>query len=335
VGRVGAAAVSLVLVVAAAISAAHADTTSQLQKITVAMTYFPNVQFAPYYVAVSRGYYRKAGLAVQFEYGTSPDFLKLTARGSIDFVNVGGDEVLSAGARGYRLRYVMTQYSRFPAALFSLRSEGIRTVTGLRGHSIGVPLLFGANYVGLLALLDRNRVSHSEVSIKAIGFTQVPSVAHHQIDAAVGYAMNEPVQLREEGYAVQEFDVYHWANIAGAGLATSDSLIARRPGVVRSFVQATLRGLADTLRDPSSAYAISARAVKITLNDRVNRAVLQRCLPFWQAEPGHVLGWIDPSIWQHTALWLRRYAQISRPIQASQFFTNRFVARTSQNAFGG
>jgi NitT/TauT family transport system substrate-binding protein len=290
------------------------------------MTYFANVQFAPFYVAQSRGYYRRAGLNVQFRYGISPDFLKLTSSGDVDFVNAGGDEVLSAVAKGYHLRYVMTQYARFPAALFALHRTGIRRISDLRGHSIGIPLPFGANYVGLLALLHSAGLSERSVSIRTIGFTQPASVAHHQVDAAVGYAMNEPLYLREQGYAVDEFDVYHWANIAGAGLATNDRMIARHPSIVRAFVQATLAGLSDTLRDPNQAYRISARAIKISLDDRVQRAVLQRALAFWRAEPHRHLGWVDPSIWKQTASLLYQYKQIARPLNAGSYFTNAFVS---------
>jgi NitT/TauT family transport system substrate-binding protein len=308
---------------------AAADSPQKLTSVTIGMSYFANVQFAPFYVAEAKGYYRRAGLAVRMRYGISPDFLKLTSTGAIDFVNAAGDEVMVAVSKGYHLRYVMTQYSRFPAALFALQTSGIRRVSELGGHSIGIPLPFGADYVGLLALLHENGIPRSAVSIKTIGFTQPASVAHHQVDAAVGYAMNEPVYLREKGYRLTEFDIYRWANIAGAGVATSDAMIAQHPGIVRAFVRATLAGLRETLRDPNQAYAISARAIKISLDDKVQRIVLQRSLPFSRPEPNHPLGWVDPKIWQKTASLLYQYAQISRPLPAGSSYTNDFVTGSS------
>jgi NitT/TauT family transport system substrate-binding protein len=163
------------------------------------------------------------------------------------------------------------------------------------------------------------------VHIENIGFNQEVSVAHRQVDAAVGYAMNEPLDLKERGYRVREFDVYHWANLAGAGIATSDTMIARHPQLVRAFVRATRHGLADTLHDPTAAYRISAAAIKIKLNDRVQRAVLRRAIAFWQPEPGHPLGWVDPRIWSRTARLLYRFKQIPHPVSARSFYTDEFI----------
>src|SRR5579859_4227236 len=188
-----------------------------LRSVTVAMGYIPDVQFAPYYVALTRGYYRAAGLDIHFNYNIEPTLLKLADQGKVDFVVSGGDEVLAAGAHGLRVKYVMTQYSRFPSALFALQSERITGPAGLRGKTIGVPGQYGASYVGLLTLLKAAGLSPSNVSIKSIGYTQAASVAAHKVDAAVGYAMNEPLELRSERYKISELDIWHWANITGAG----------------------------------------------------------------------------------------------------------------------
>lgn len=298
-----------------------------LQNVTVGMGYIPNVQFAPFYVAQSRGYYRQAGLNVHFQYSIEPNLLRLASEGKVDLVNSGGDEVLAAAAQGVHVTYVMTEYSRFPSALFSLKSAGIRTPAQLRGHSVGIPGAYGASYVGLLELLRHAGLPRSAVTIKSIGFTQVVSVAHHKVDSAEGYATNEVVEMRHEGYKVNEIDVYRYANLAGAGIAAGNEEIAKHPAVVRGFVRATLRGLVDTLRNPNSAFAITLRAVpQLAAQREGQRAVLQRSLDFWRAEPGHSLGWVDPRIWQTTARLLYQFKQIARPVSPAKYYTNRFIS---------
>lgn len=305
---------------------ANAGSSKSLTSVTVAMGYFPNVQFAPFYVAVARNYYRNAGLDVHFQYGIEPDILALASQGKVDMAIAGGDEVLAAAAQGLHVRYVMTQYSTFPSALFSLKRAGISSPHALRGHSIGVPGRYGASWVGLLALLRSAGLSQSAVSIKTIGFTQLASVSQRKVDSAVGYAMNEPVELRSAGTAVNEIDIYHYANLAGAGVAAGDSALKGRPAAIRAFVQATLKGLRDTLKDPAYAFTASEAAVKgIRAQAKVQRAVLQRCLAFWRAEHGHPLGWIDPAIWRATAAALYRYRQIAHPVTASQYYSESFI----------
>lgn len=311
---------------AAASARQHARPHHAPQNLTVGMGYIPSVQFAPFYVAQAHGYYHRAGLNVHFQYAIEPDLLRLASEGKVDLVNAGGDEVLAAGAQGLHVTYVMTEYSRFPSALFSLKSSGIRTPAQLRGHSIGIPGAYGASYVGLLALLRHARVPRSAVRIMSIGFTQVTSVANHKVDAAVGYATNEPVEIRHEGYQINELDVYKYANIAGAGMAAGNSEIAKHPAAVRAFVRATLHGLADTLRDPQAAFAITLRAVpQLAAQRSVQRAVLQRSLSFWQPEAGHPLGWVDPAVWTTTARLLYQFKQIPHAVQSTPYYTNRFI----------
>lgn len=49
-------------------------------KVIYAAGYIPNIQFAPFYVADARGYYREEGLQLEMDYTMGPDVLKLVAR---------------------------------------------------------------------------------------------------------------------------------------------------------------------------------------------------------------------------------------------------------------
>ena len=302
----------------------QADAAAPLTTVRVVMGYGADVQFAPFYAAVKLGYYRAAGLNVSFNYATEPNALQLLSSGSVDFVDSGGDEVLAAGAAGLHVKYVMTQYSRFPSALFFLKSSGITKVSDLKGKTIGVPAENGASYYGLLALLGANGVPASSVQIESIGYAQVSEVAAGKVNAAMGYAPNEPVELRSTGKSVGEFDVYHWANIAGAGLATSTSMIAHKPALVRAFVRATLHGLRYTISHPKKAFTISAASIPNLTNLSLQRQVLNRAIDFWKPA-GVALGRMDPNVWRKTADVLYRYKVVTKPVTATSYYTNQFV----------
>lgn len=61
------------------------------EKITMAMTFVPNVQFVPWYVAEEKGFFRDEGIEVHFDYRMDIDALPLTAAGKMDFAIAGGD----------------------------------------------------------------------------------------------------------------------------------------------------------------------------------------------------------------------------------------------------
>src|SRR5262245_21407162 len=54
--------------VLAACGAGTSGGTGNLTPLTVGLTYVPNIQFAPFYVADAKGYYRDAGLKVSFHH---------------------------------------------------------------------------------------------------------------------------------------------------------------------------------------------------------------------------------------------------------------------------
>src|SRR5947209_5481720 len=101
---------------ATATSSAANPTTPPRKAVTLALSYIPDVQFAPYYVAQDKGYYAAEGLDVAFKYGSVNDLLSVVSQGVIPFAIASGDEVLQARAQGIPVTYVLTQYQRYPVA---------------------------------------------------------------------------------------------------------------------------------------------------------------------------------------------------------------------------
>ncbi len=67
-----------------------------LKKVSIGLGYIPDIQFAPFYVAQSKGYYKAAGLDVTFHHGIVPDLIGSMVLGHDTFVFAGGDEALVA-----------------------------------------------------------------------------------------------------------------------------------------------------------------------------------------------------------------------------------------------
>lgn len=299
-----------------------APTPGALRPIRLPMGFIPSVQYAPFYVAVDKGYFAAEGLAVEFDYSFETNGVALVGAGELPFAVVSGEQVLLARAQGLPVTYVMAWFQKFPVAVIAKAGAGLNAPADLRGLTIGTPLLEGANFVGLRALLAHAGVPASAVTVQAIGFNQVPALAAGQVDAVVVYANNEPIRLAAAGEQLSTLEVGDYVSLAANGILTNESTIAQEPELVRGFVRALLNGLRDTIADPDEAYAITKRYVEGLADDALERQVLDATIAMWRADR---LGYSQPEAWETMQQTLLEAGLLSAPQDLSRTFTNEFV----------
>lgn len=292
--------------------------------VRLPMGYIPNVQFAPFYVAVERGYYREAGIELEFDYSWETDAMALVGANELQFAVVSGEQVPLARAQGLPVVYVMAWWQDYPVGVVAPAESGIETPRDLVGKRVGIPCLCGASYVGYQAMLNAEGIDPASVTLDVIGYTQVEALLAGREDAVVIYANNEPIQLAAQGMPVTVMRVADYVPLASNGLVTNETTIAQRPDLVEAMVRASLRGLADTLADPDAAFEICKKYVEGLgqANQAVQRQVLQASLDFWQADR---LGYSDPTAWDNMQTVLLNMKLLERPIDISQAYSNQFV----------
>jgi NitT/TauT family transport system substrate-binding protein len=313
-------ATSLLLAACGAQSAAPAE----LEHVRLPMGYIPNVQYAPFYVAVERGYFAEAGFEIEFDYSFETDGVALVGAGELPFAVVSGEQVLLGRAQGLPIVYVAAWYQEFPVAIVAFAESGIEIPHDLVGTRIGLPGLFGANYIGLRALLRENAISEGDVTLDSIGFNQVQALVAGQEDAVVGYINNEPIQLEAQGYAVNVIRVADYVDLAANGLLTNEAMLAEQPERVRAFVAAFVRGLADTIAHPDSAYEISKDYVEglAEADEAVQKQILLLSLESWKADR---LGFSKPQAWANMHEILLDMGLLTEQLDVEAAFTNDFL----------
>ena len=295
-----------------------------LTQIRLPMGYIANIQYAPFYVAAEKGYFREAGIDLESDYKFETDGVALVGAGELPFAVVSGEQVLLARAQGLSVTYVTAWYQQFPVSVIARSDLGVLIPQDLKGKKIGLPGLFGANYVGLRALLFEAEINESDLTLDAIGFNQVDLMAVGQHDIIVGYAANEPIQLQAMGIAVTEIRVADYVQLASNGILASEKVIAENPDLVRAFVGAFLKGLEDTIANPDDAFSISERYIPnfADLDADVQKEVLETSIEQWKAER---LGYSDPQAWENMQNVLLDMELITEKMDLNKAFTNEFI----------
>jgi NitT/TauT family transport system substrate-binding protein len=314
----------LVLMLTSCVADQTPATTASPVTITLPVGYVPNVQFAPLYVAIEKGYYNDEGLEVSLDYSMENDNTVLVGTGDLKFAIVSGEQVLLARAQDLPVVYVLAWYQQYPVGIVAKTSSEINSVADLRGKKIGLPGLYGANYIGGIALLNSSGLEQSDVTLDSIGYNQVASLVADQDDAVVIYAANEPLQLDAAGVDYVLFKTSDAVDLVANGLITNENTIANDPDLVQKMTSATFKGIQYTADHPDEAYEICKKFVdNLTAeNEELQKQILQNSIELWNVSEG---GYSNPAAWENMQELLLKMGLLSTPLDLSAAYSNSFL----------
>jgi len=296
---------------------------STLEKVTLNLTYIPNVQFAPFYVAIEEGIFANHGLDVNLAYGNEADMVALVGSDHQQFMIASGEQVLLSRAQ-LPVVYVMAWYQAYPVGVVSLMEKNIQKPQDLSGRTVGIPGLFGASYIGFEALLRSASLQDGDVDLRSIGFSQVEAVSTNQVEAAVIYVANEPNVLESLGYPVNVIRVADYLDLVGNGLVTNEKTLQEDPQLVRDVIEALTKSIKDIQADPSEAYEICKLYVENLENadEQVQKAVLEDSIALWQIDNP---GYSDQQNWQNMQELLLAMQLMKTEVDLNEVFTNDYL----------
>jgi len=227
------------------------------------------IGYGPIYCAVANGYYRKYGPDVKLVVFSDNSLMSGAVQGGeIDATTLTYDQVLTAAAKGWKLKVVMPlDYSVGGDAILS--SAAVRSVKDLKGRKVAYQPLSPSDFLLGYAL---TQAGLSPRDIQAVNSTPegvVAIMATGSVDAGVTYQPSVSVILKLGGGKL--FHVLLSSREA-RGMITDvlvlkESAIARNPKLVEGLIRGTLDGLAFMQREPAKAAAIIAKALEISVAD--------------------------------------------------------------------
>ncbi|HEX8025511.1 MAG TPA: ABC transporter substrate-binding protein [Candidatus Limnocylindrales bacterium] len=298
------------------------STPASQTSLTVGLGYIPSVQFAPFYLALSKGYYAAAGLNVTFQNKADPDLVTLVGQGSVDIGVADGTSVIPAVSQGIPIKYVATIYGTFPNVVFSKPSAGIITAADLKGKKIGTPGKYGSSWIMLQALLGSANLTTADVQVTEYPqYTQGAALQQGVVDAATGFTNNEPVQLQLAGVATTSLHIDQILALPGPGLIAGTKILSSNRAAVQAFVSATLRAMNEIAADPQVGLDASASFVpEIATARDAQLAVLQATIATWKIPnaTGPQFGAIDTAGWTASIAYMTKLELVPNPVTTDQ-----------------
>ena len=225
---------------------AHAN--DSLEAVTVQLNWKHQFEFAAFYAALHKGYYRQAGLDVtlrESEPGT--DTVKTVTAGHADF-GVGTSSLVIDRQNGTPVVALAALMQHSPIGLLALQKNGIHSVHDLAERPIAVD---PHSRDEVEAYLLATGIPARQIRlVDQIDWT-LDSLNHGLVAAKVMYVSNEPFWIRgREHEYLQLTPRSAGIDLFGNILFTTSYTARTRPNVTKSMREATLKGLIYALDHP-------------------------------------------------------------------------------------
>jgi NitT/TauT family transport system substrate-binding protein len=224
------------------------------------------IGYGPLYCAAANGYYRRYGPDVKLVTFSDNSLMSGALQGGeLDASTLTYDQVLTAAAKGWKLKVVMpVDYSVGGDAI--LASAAIRSVKDLKGRRVAFQPLSPSDFLLGYAL---SQVGLSERDVRPVNVTPesvVSIMATGAVDAGVTYQPSVSVILK-----LGAGNLYHvlLSSRDARGmitdvLAVKESMIESNPKLVEGLVRGTMDGVAFMQKEPAKAAALIAKTLEIS-----------------------------------------------------------------------
>ena len=271
--RVGGVVVGVLLVVVLLLAAAAAGgPETALTKVTFIPQWLPQAQFAGYYVAYEKGFYRQHHLAVKIlRGGPEASASTVLAEGRANFGTLFLSDGIERRARGLRLVNIAQIVQRSALMLVAKKGSGITRPADINGKTVGL-------WRHEFQLQPRAFFRKYGLKVKVIPqWGTLNLFLRGGVDVASAMWYNEYHLLLECGVNPDELTTFLMAdygmNFPEDGIYCLESLAQRHPKTCRAFVAASIEGWKYAFAYPDEALDIVMRYVEAAnvATDRVHQ----------------------------------------------------------------
>ena len=319
---------ALVILGSTAARAQAAPADDGLDAVTLQLKWKHQFQFAGYYAAIEKGYYRDAGLAVTLR--EAPEGIEpaqVVLRGEADF-GIAGSDLIVLRSEGQPVVALAAIYQHSPLVMLASTEAGIDSVHALDGKRV----MLEPHAAELLAYIESEGMSPKRIHFLPHTFDP-SSLIDGKVDAISAYATDESFLLQRAGFSYATLNPRAGGiDFYGDTLFTTQDQLVRRPKRVKAFLDASLAGWAYALEHADEIIELiltkySKRHSKehLEFEAQVSRTLIL---------PDVVeLGYMNPGRWQHIAETYTKLGMMTSPPSLQGFLYQRETKRNLRGLY--
>src|SRR6516162_2699384 len=313
----------------AAVPLARRGRAQTKRQVTMRLDWLYQGPNAGFLIAQEKGFYEQAGLNVEIGPGKgSGSTAQLIASKAAQFGFADGFVVGNGVSKGMSIKMVAGIFRRNPTAVVVLEESDIKSPKDLEGKTIAIPT--GATqFQQWPAFMKGCGLDASKIRITNVDPAgSPPALITGQIPAIAGYAQGYVPSVEIRGNKKARILWYADCGVTAVsnGIIVHTDLIKDDPELVRSFVDASLKGFLYGRTHIDELAAIVKKFSEATV-PAISRREAELSFETWVTPntAGKPLGWMSDKDWNETVTVLKQYGGVTTPLEAAQLYTNEFV----------
>ncbi|MDZ7819290.1 MAG: ABC transporter substrate-binding protein [Aliarcobacter sp.] len=211
------------------------------KKVSLQLNWLHQFQFAGYYVAKEKGFYKDVNLDVEIkEFNFNTETTKEIETKKTDFA-VGRSSLIIEKINGKDIVALAAIYQESPLMLLVKKDSNINSVKDLKNKKIMITP--DAKYsASILAMFSANELSINDFIVEPHSF-DINDLISGKIDVMSSYLSNEPIILNDKKI---EYKIFHPKDFGfdfySDILFSSSEFIKNNPKLTKDFYEASLKG---------------------------------------------------------------------------------------------
>ncbi len=322
-----------VLAAAALLPAGPAPARAQEKKVTIRLSWKIKGEFAPMYVGVDKGIFKKHGINAEVLEGAGAvPAAQSVAGGKDDFAYIGALETVQAVGQGMPVKMVAQYLKQMPIALATYPELTLTSPKDLEGRSIATTPADSFNRI-FPALAKTHHVDTAKVRIVSVDpAARMGLFLQRQADILSTYLTNDvPVVEDKLGIKLNVVMLSKWGyNLLGHGLVFNvDRLKSDREAaeLVRKVVAASSEAWQYTIEHPDEAADTVVKRFKefVKKNVILEQIRITNTLVTSEASKGRPLGWSASQDWEPMLSLMAGTGLVKEKKPLDAYYTNEFV----------